>query len=82
MPFVGSFFTMMKFSVNSTNHPVVDLCEELYYKESEKGVKKIVPAFVGIAGQQDVGLIVARPEAVQELFLSKNKYFDKHPRSS
>jgi hypothetical protein len=53
------------------------MCEELYYKG-----KKIVPAFVGIAGQQDVGLIVARPEAVQQLFLSKNKYFDKHPRSS
>lgn len=42
----------------------------------------LVPTFVGVAGQQGVGLIVARPEAVQELFLTKNKYFDKHPKSS
>ena len=45
-PFIGSFFTLKKYSDNTNVNPLVDLCEELYYKE-----KKIVPAFVGIAGQ-------------------------------
>ena len=73
---------MMKYNAKAKNHPLIELCEELYYKDSNNRGKKIVPTFVGIAGQQGVGLIVSRPEAVQELFLTKNKYFDKHPKSS
>jgi hypothetical protein len=37
---------------------------------------------VGLSGPTGVALIIGRPEAAEELFLTKNKYFDKHPRSS
>jgi cytochrome P450 len=52
----------------------VDFCEEHYYKG-----KKIVPSFVAVTGPGGVALAVARPSVVAELFLTKNKYFDKHP---
>jgi len=44
-------------------HPLVDLTYNMYYKECIEN-KKNVPAFVGIAGQRSVTLMVARPEAV------------------
>ncbi len=37
---------------------------------------------VGFVLGTTVALFVNRPEANEELFLTKNKYFDKHPRSA
>ncbi len=36
----------------------------------------------GIAIAKDICLIVNRPEAAEVLFLTKNKYFDKHPSAA
>ena len=55
----------------------MDFCEEFYYKD-----QKIVPPFVGVTGPIGVALAVARPSVVAELFLTKNKYFDKHPSTA
>jgi cytochrome P450 len=43
---------------------------------------KDVPNFVGIVLGTTVALLVNRPEPCEEIFQSKNKYFDKHPRSA
>jgi cytochrome P450 len=37
---------------------------------------------VGMVFGSSVTLVVCRPEPAEELFLTKNKYFDKHPRSA
>jgi hypothetical protein len=50
----------------------------MYYKDN----KEKVPPIVGIVFGTSVTLIVNRPEPAEELFLTKNKYFDKHPRSA
>jgi cytochrome P450 len=41
-----------------------------------------VPPIVGVVFGSTVALIVNRPEECEELFLTKNKYFDKHPNSA
>jgi hypothetical protein len=56
---------------------VVDFCKDEFYKSL-----KIVPQIVALSGPTGVGLIVSRPEAAEDLFLNKNKYFDKHPKSA
>jgi hypothetical protein len=50
----------------------------MYHKDN----KEKVPPIVGIVFGTSVTLIVNRPEPAEELFLTKNKYFDKHPRSA
>ena len=41
-----------------------------------------MPPIVGMVFGSSVTLVVNRPEPAEELFLTKNKYFDKHPRSA
>jgi cytochrome P450 len=53
-----------------------DFVEEVYCKG-----KKEVPPIVGVVMGTNVGLFVNTPEPCEELFVTKNKYFDKHPRS-
>lgn len=77
MPIFGSFLQIGKIAKNAVNHPIVDFCEEYYYKD-----QKVVPPFVGLTGPEGVALAVARPSVVAELFLTKNKYFDKHPKTA
>jgi hypothetical protein len=77
VPFFGTLLQTSKIAKNAKNHPVVDFCQDTFYKG-----KKIVPQLVGLSGGTGVALIIGRPEAAEDLFLTKNKYFDKHPRSS
>jgi hypothetical protein len=74
VPIFGSFIKMGKIA-KTANNPLVDFLKELYYSNGDAKV----PPFVAITGPRGVSLSVARPEVVQELFLTKNKYFDKHP---
>ena len=37
-----------------------------------------LPPFVGVAFSKNVSLFINDPEIIQELFVTKNKYFDKH----
>ena len=46
-----------------------------------KGKKEVAP-FVGLVMGSTVALVVNRPEPCEDLFLTKNKYFDKHPNSA
>ncbi len=41
-----------------------------------------MPPFVGIVYGTTVSIFVNSPEAAAEIFIAKNKYFDKHPRSA
>lgn len=77
VPVFGSFLQIAKIAKNAVNHPIVDFCEEYYYKG-----KKMVPPFVAVTGPAGVALAVARPSVVAELFVNKNKYFDKHPTTA
>ena len=56
-----------------------DFAEDMYFKGA---AGKDVPKFVGIVLGNTVALLVNRPEPCEEIFQSKNKYFDKHPRSA
>jgi len=53
-----------------------DFVEEVYFKG-----KKEVPPVVGFVMGINVVLFFNRPESCSEIFMTKNKYFDKHPRS-
>ena len=53
---------------------ISELVEDIYMRG-----KKEVPPNVGLVLGSSVALVVNRPEACEELFLKKNKYFDKHP---
>jgi len=60
VPIFGSFLQIGKLAKNPINHPVVDFCEEYYYKD-----KKLVPPFVAVTGPSGVGLVIARPSVVE-----------------
>jgi hypothetical protein len=53
---------------------ISELVEDTYMRG-----KKEVPPIVGLVLGSSVALVVNRPEPCEELFLTKNKYFDKHP---
>jgi hypothetical protein len=44
--------------------------------------KKEVPPIVGFALGNTVALMINTPEIAEELFLTKNKYFDKYPKAA
>ena len=77
VPFFGTLLQTSRIAKNAKDHPVVDFCQQTFYKD-----KTIVPQIVGLSGSTGVTLFIGRPEAAEDLFLTKNKYFDKHPRSS
>jgi cytochrome P450 len=58
-------------------HPFIEFIEDTYFKG-----KKEVPPIVGMVLGTTVVLMVNSPDLAEELFLTKNKYFDKHPKSA
>jgi cytochrome P450 len=58
-------------------HPINEFVEDYYFK----GKKETVP-IVGLVFGTKVALVINTPELSQELYLTKNKYFDKHPHAS
>jgi len=56
-----------------------DFAEDMYFKGANG---KDVPNFVGLVLGTTVAILVNRPEPCEQIFQSKNKYFDKHPRSA
>jgi cytochrome P450 len=82
-PVLGSYLNLMQFTKSpqpddGSGTSLVDFIKETYYKD--KTAK--VPPIVGMVFGSSVTLVVCRPEPAEELFLTKNKYFDKHPRSA
>ena len=63
---------------DSSGTAIVDFIKDKYHKD--KNAK--VPPIVGMVFGSTVTLVVNRPEPAEELFLTKNKYFDKHPRTA
>ena len=74
LPFFGSYVDIAKYAATAKNHLFVDFCQDIFFKNKER-----VPDIVGIALSNTLCLMVNRPEPAEEIFLSKNKYFDKHP---
>ena len=64
--------------LDGCGHQLVDFVKEMYHKDNQEKV----PPIVGFVFATTVTLIVNRPEPAEELFLKKNKYFDKHPRTA
>jgi hypothetical protein len=58
-------------------HPVNEFIDNYYFKG-----KKETPPIVGLVFRTKVALVINTPEVSQELFQTKNKYFDKHPYDS
>ena len=72
LPFIGSYADLAKYATKSKNHPIIDFCQDIFFKDN-------IPPIVATAFSTNIALIVNRPEAAEEIFLTKNKYFDKHP---
>lgn len=77
LPFIGSYGDLVKYAKNAKNLPIIDFCQDIFFKN-----KELVPDLVGIAFSSNICLIVNRPEPAEEIFLTKNKYFDKHPKTA
>ena len=75
LPFIGSYGDLGKYAKVAKNHPLVDFCQDTFFFKN----KVRVPDMVGLALSTNICLIVNRPEPAEEIFLTKNKYFDKHP---
>ena len=81
-PIIGSYLQIMKFAKNKdrkiiSGSEMIDFVFETYFKDPNN-----IPPIVGLVFGSTVVLLVCRPEPAEELFLTKNKYFDKHPRSA
>jgi cytochrome P450 len=76
---LGSFLKLaaLKDKVGMKSALINEFVEDTYMK----GKKEVAP-FVGLVMGSTVALVVNRPEPCEELFLTKNKYFDKHPNSA
>ena len=76
MPFFGSFFSMVCSSIKSKKsgdnfHAVKHMVDDSCAPDS------VVTVAFHI--NNTPGLSICDPEVVQELYTTKNKYFDKHP---
>ncbi|CDW80479.1 cytochrome p450 [Stylonychia lemnae] len=75
LPFLGHYYELIKFQKknNPTLHPLIEYIQTYFDQKP--------PVFSGIIFSQRLCLFVNRPEALRELFVSKNRFFDKHPSS-
>ena len=76
LPFIGSYEDLAYYAKKAKNLPLVDFCQDNFFKNKQR-----VPDMVGIVYSHKICLIVNRPEPAEEIFLTKNKYFDKHPKT-
>ena len=77
---MGSYLQIMKHlnpSDESRGHPFNEFVNDEYFEEGKK-----VPDVVGFVLGTTVALMINTPEIVADLFVAKNKYFDKHPYSA
>ena len=72
LPFFGHFLEIIKFE----RRYKPDIYPVISYITHEFGEQP--PAFTGIVFAVKPCLIVNRPEAIHDLFVTKNKFFDKH----
>ena len=78
-PVLGSYLRL----IQSKKEPikggslVTNFVNNTYFSDGKE-----VSPFVGVVFGTTVSLYVNHPEAAAEIFIAKNKYFDKHPRSA
>ncbi len=80
IPIFGSYLQIMKFideKDKTKNHPFNEFIENTFFKD-----KKEIPPIVGFSLGTTVTLMINTPEIAEELFLTKNKYFEKHQRGA
>lgn len=80
LPFVGSFKPLVEYikEFKPTNNPFVGFIKHHYFPKDTD----VVPQFCGVMFGSELRLSVNRPEAIEELLITKNKYFDKHPSTA
>ncbi|TNV80087.1 hypothetical protein FGO68_gene16754 [Halteria grandinella] len=78
LPIVGSFKSVKEYQkeYNPTNHPFIGWIKHHYFPNEEESK---VPPFVGLLLGSKLRLMVNRPEIVEEMLITQNKYYDKHP---
>jgi cytochrome P450 len=78
LPFIGSFKSLLDYERehHPSNHPLIGWNKHTYFPNSN------APTFTGILFGDKVCLLVNRPEALEEMLVTKNKFYDKHPSSS
>ena len=72
IPFIGNLLELANFK-GAKNHPLFDWNRETYARSDGS-----LPPFSGVVFNDRVCLLVNRPEPCEDLFITKNKYFDKH----
>ncbi len=58
-------------------HPFTEFVEATFKKDNNE-----VPPIVGFALGNTVALMINSPDLAEDLFLTKNKYFDKFPKAA
>jgi hypothetical protein len=61
----------------SKGSPINEFLNDTYYKN-----EKTVPEIVGMVLGTKVALTINSPEIAEDIFVAKNKYFDKHPKTA
>lgn len=81
LPFVGSFKAMVDHEkeFKPDNHPLLAWNKATYFPDETRAK---APAFSGVLFGNKLCLIVNRPEVLEELLVTKNKFYDKHPSSA
>ena len=64
----------MKEGEEPKGHPINEFVEDYYFK----GKRETAP-IVGLVFGTNVTLCINSPEICQDLYFTKNRYFDKHP---
>jgi cytochrome P450 len=60
--------------MNPKSNPLIDFILGTFCQDPKK-----IPPVVGLCLSDTVALFFTRPELAEEVLLTKNKYFDKHP---
>jgi cytochrome P450 len=78
IPFFGSFLSIVAYlaQTKSTKYPLVGWSQYTYVTKQNR---KIPPPLTMFVMARETVLVVNDPQALEELMLTKNKYFDKHP---
>ncbi|TNV80052.1 hypothetical protein FGO68_gene9962 [Halteria grandinella] len=80
LPIIGSVKSLKDFQKehNPTNHPIIEWNKHHYFPNDSD----TVPPITGLLLGSQLRLMVNRPEIVEEMLITQNKYYDKHPGSA
>eukprot|EP00347_Sterkiella_histriomuscorum_P011732 403371320 len=86
VPVLGHFYQILKFEKQHKPaiYPLIAYIQNEFGQIRDEKNQKVIkqcalPKFTGIIFSQRLCLVVNQPDVANELFIAKNKYFDKHP---